>query len=328
MRMQTLLAAGGNLLVTGGSGFIGSHLVRHVLQHCPEATVHNVDKLDYNSNATIIDSAAHPRYVFHHANICDAPKIQSILQDHQIDVLVHMAAQSHVDRSFDMPEQFVEDNVVGTLTLLQCVQRYGKLKLFLHFSTDEVYGDNPSEDHVFDETSLLNPTNPYSASKASAEMMVLAYYHSYNLPIMISRCNNVYGPGQFPDKVIPRFIRLLQAEEPCPVHGDGLQSRSFLHVSDVCAAVMCILEKGTAGRTYNVGHHAEYSILDVVRMLLEAMGKGHVAVTDVVKFIQDRPYNDKRYKINDSILRKLGWKESITFEDGLRRLVKHDHHNH
>ena len=138
----------------------------------------------------------------------------------------------------------------------------------------------------------------------------------------------MYGPGQFPDKVIPRFIRLLQAEEPCPVHGDGLQSRSFLHVSDVCAAVMCILEKGTAGRTYNVGHHAEYSILDVVRMLLEAMGKGHVAVTDVVKFIQDRPYNDKRYKINDSILRKLGWKESITFEDGLRRLVKHDHHNH
>lgn len=309
------------LLVTGGSGFIGSNFILHVLRHFPQVRVHNIDKLDYNSNKNAVNPAEHAQYTFHHADICDKNKVQSILEDHNIDVVVHMAAQSHVDRSFEMPEQFVRDNVVGTLTLLQCAQQYGKLKLFLHFSTDEVYGDNPSDDHVFRETSPLNPTNPYSATKASAEMLALAYYHSYHLPIIISRCNNVYGPGQYPDKVIPRFIRLLQAGRPCPVHGDGLQSRSFLHVHDVCTAVMRILDKGVVGRTYNVGHCREYTILQVIRLLLEVMGKSHTVVEDVVEFIQDRPYNDKRYNIDDSTLRALGWRESITFEDGLRNLV-------
>lgn len=308
------------MLVTGGCGFIGSNFIRHVLQNCPSTCVHNVDKLDYNSDASCIEEA-HPRYTFHYADICDTRKMLSILEDHHIDVVVHMAAQSHVDRSFEMPEQFIQDNVVGTLSLLQCAQRYGKLKLFLHFSTDEVYGDNPNENHVFDETYSLNPTNPYSASKASAEMFALAYRNSYHLPIIVSRCNNVYGPGQYPDKVIPRFIRLLRDGRPCPVHGDGLQSRSFLHVHDVCTAVLCILDKGAVGETYNVGHHREYTIVDVIGRLLEAMGKSHVAVRDATKFIQDRPYNDKRYKMNDSKLRKLGWAESITFEDGLRNLV-------
>ena len=309
-----------SILITGGSGFIGTNYILHLLKTYPHLMVHNVDKIDYNSNPDAISS--HPQYHFHHHDINDYDAMLHLFTEHCIEVVVHMAAQSHVDRSFEDPAQFLQDNVLGTLSLLRAAHRYGQLSMFLHFSTDEVYGDNPSDssEHIFHEGSPLNPTNPYSASKASAEMLAVAYRHSFQVPVLISRCNNVYGPHQFHDKVIPRFIHYLRQGKQCPVHGDGTQTRSFLHVRDVCTAVDCLLQGGAVGEVYNIGARQEYSILEVVGLLLEHLGLGDKKVEDVVTHIRDRPYNDKRYLMTEAPLRALGWREQITLAQGLADL--------
>lgn len=305
------------MLVTGGAGFIGSNFVRYVCSEHDRITVVNIDRLTYCSRTPEISS---PRYHFYPVNLRDAEQIRRILNDHEIDTVVHFAAQTHVDRSFGNSLVFTDDNVKGTHTLLECVRAYGKVRRFLHMSTDEVYGE-VSDDHAgCVEQSLLNPTNPYAATKAAAEFLVRSYGHSFDIPFVITRGNNVYGEYQFPDKIIPKFIRHLLAGEKLPIHGDGSSRRNFVHVMDVCSAVWAVLIRADLGSIYNIGSEDEFSVMEVAHELVNRM-TSHGDVSRHLEYVRDREFNDRRYCIDATKLKELGWEPKISFDDGLSRAI-------
>ena len=303
------------LLVTGGAGFIGSCFVRHILNKYPDYKVINIDALTYCGNlANLKDIENNPNYKFVHGNICDKKLVRELIS--QVDCIVNFAAESHVDNSIKNPEIFIETNVQGTLNLLQASKEIG-IERYLQVSTDEVYGTLGKTGYFY-ETTPLAPNSPYSASKASADMLVRAYYETYKMPVLTTRCSNNYGPYQYPEKLIPFFISRLLRGEKVPVYGDGLNVRDWLYVYDHCSAIDTVLHKGRIGEVYNIGGHNEKTNIEITRLILEAMGKDESSI----EYVQDRLGHDRRYAIsNDKITSELGWKPSVTFEEGIKMTI-------
>ncbi len=307
-----------HVLVTGGCGFIGSNLVRLLLRSRPEFTVVNLDKLTYAGNpANVEDLAGDPRHIFVQGDICDRDLVAALFAKHKIDVVLHLAAESHVDRSILGPEEFVRTNVMGTSTLLEAARR-AKTKRFVMVSTDEVYGSlGPTG--AFTETTPLSPSSPYSASKASSDLLALAYHHTFGADTIVTRCSNNYGPYQLPEKLIPLMIANALQDNPLPVYGDGQNVRDWLHVDDHCEAILTVAERGRAGEVYNIGGNNERANIDVVKTLL-----GHVKKPEsLIKYVTDRPGHDRRYAIDASkIKRDLGWGPQRVFESALGETVR------
>jgi dTDP-glucose 4,6-dehydratase len=263
------------------------------------------------------------RYHLIKGNLCSYDLIINILNIYKIDTVIHFAAQSHVQNSFDNALQYTHDNVVGTHTLLEACRKYNKITRFIHISTDEVYGEsmiseNEEKKH---EGSVLCPSNPYAASKAAAELIAKSYYHSFKMPIIITRGNNVYGPNQYPEKLIPKFITLLKNNQKCTIHGSGKTVRNFIHVDDVSTAIDTLLFKGVIGQIYNIGTKNEYSVMDIARKLIKAI-KESDDVDAHVEYVEDRYFNDLRYSVSNEKLSALGWRETVEFEGGLRRTIQ------
>ena len=306
------------ILITGGAGFIGSNFVRWMLQHHPDDHVMNVDKLTYAGNLeNLEDVEDNPRYTFVKADICNRQSMESLLQRSPISVIVNFAAESHVDRSILGGAEFIETNVAGTSVLLELAREY-QVKRFIQVSTDEVYGSLGS-DGRFTERTPLHPNSPYSASKASADLLALAHHHTFGLPVIVTRCSNNYGPYQFPEKLIPLMIVNAIHDKPLPVYGDGLNVRDWLHVTDHCAAIDAVLQKGEAGHVYNIGGNNEWKNIDIVKLILRHLGKSE----NLIKFVKDRLGHDRRYAIDSSrIEAELGWRPSYTFERGIKETVE------
>lgn len=314
-----------NFLITGGCGFIGSNYINHLYKNKKVKKIINLDILYYcasiyNINKNIRDS---DRYTFIKGDLNDYNLIVNILKEHKITHIVHFAAQSHVDNSFDNSLQYTYDNVKGTHTLLEAVKNTNKNIIMLHFSTDEVYGEADNDE--MDESSILCPTNPYSASKAAAEMYVRAYIYSYKLKIIISRGNNVFGYNQYPEKLIPKFINLLKEGDKCTIHGNGETIRNFIFIDDVCTAVDYIINNGTFGQVYNIGsdHSYERSVMDVTKLLVKKI-RNDDDYTKYIENVDDRPFNDKRYLISNEKLKELGWKQQISFDRGIELLLDYN----
>lgn len=303
------------LLVTGGAGFIGSCFVRHILNTYKDYKVVNLDALTYCGNLeNLNDVKDNPNYTFVHGNICDRDLVRDIIKD--VDCVVNFAAESHVDNSIKHPEIFVETNVQGTLNLLQACKEIG-IEKYLQVGTDEVYGSLGKTGYFY-ETTPIQPNSPYSASKASADLLVRAYYETYKLPVLNTRCSNNYGPYQYPEKLIPFFISQLLKGEKVPVYGDGLNVRDWLYVYDHCKAIDVVLHKGRIGEVYNIGGHNEKTNMEITRLILDAMGKDESSI----KYVEDRLGHDRRYAIaNDKIQNELGWEPSVTFEEGIKLTI-------
>jgi dTDP-glucose 4,6-dehydratase len=306
------------LLITGGAGFIGSNFVQHVLETAPDTHVVNLDALTYAGNlANLVEAAKNSRYTFVHGDIRNAALVDRVIADHRIDSVVHLAAESHVDRSIEGPAVFVETNVYGTLNLLRAAQAAG-VKRFLQVSTDEVYG-SLGETGKFSETTPLDPHSPYSASKAAADHLVSAWWHTYKFPTLITRCSNNYGPYQFPEKMLPLMINNARHDKPLPVYGDGLNVRDWLYVRDHCSALWTVLTRGRPGEVYNIGGDSERTNFEVVRTMLKLMAKPE----SLISFVKDRPGHDRRYAIDATKIRaQLGWQPSVSFDDGLKRTLQ------
>ena len=315
------------LLVTGCCGFIGSNFVNYYFNENSDVEIINLDAMyycasQYNIKENIRKSK---RYHLVKGNLCSFDLISNVLEIYNIDTVIHFAAQSHVQNSFDNALQYTGDNVVGTHTLLEACRKYGKIQKFIHISTDEVYGESmlSENEEKKNEDSVLCPTNPYAATKAAAELIAKSYYHSFKMPIIITRGNNVYGPNQYPEKLIPRFIQQLLKGEPVSIQGDGSNVRAFLHVNDVCSALKLILEKGKIGEIYNIGSddHHEYTVTQIANMLIEKITK----TTDYDKWIshiEDRPFNDKRYYISNQKVKDLGWTILTDFDNGIDEVIQ------
>ena len=309
-----------NILVTGGCGFIGSNFINYILKKDPTVKIFNIDCLNYCANVSNVNS--HPNYKFIRGNITSKDLVLHILNEYAINAIIHFAAQSHVDNSFDNSLQYTTDNVMGTHVLLQASKEYGKIKKFLHFSTDEVYGEVDLEHPGCHEKSLLNPTNPYAATKAAAEFLVRSYYHSFNLPVVIVRCNNVYGPNQYPEKLIPKFIKLLREGKLLTIHGNGSTRRNFIWAEDVSSATDLIFHNGVLNEVYNIGTKQEYSVMDVATLLIERMTEDRTINNHVI-FVEDRPFNDFRYSVDTTLLKSLGWEEKYTnFIENIESLIE------
>ena len=305
------------ILVTGGAGFIGANFVRMVLDEHPGIHVVNLDKLTYAGNLENLKGYTdNPNHVFVKGDICDADLIERLIDEHQIDAIVNFAAESHVDRSLVEPGVFIQTNVQGTLALLK-VALDKKIQRFLQVSTDEVYG-SLGQEGFFTETTPLSPNSPYSASKASADMLVAAFGHSWGLPYNITRCSNNYGQYQFPEKMIPLMINNALNDKALPVYGDGLYVRDWLYVYDHCTAIWKVLTQAEPGTVYNVGGNNEKTNLEVVGLILEQLGKP----TSLITHVKDRPGHDRRYAIDSSkIMNELGWTPTVTFEEGIVRTI-------
>jgi dTDP-glucose 4,6-dehydratase len=312
-----------NLLITGGCGFIGSNFINYIYQFNKYKII-NLDAMYYCASEDNIKENIRnsENYKLIKGNICSPDLVNYILKEYNITHIIHFAAQSHVDNSFSNPLQYTQDNIVGTHTLLECVKHYGKIKRFIHVSTDEVYGESMLNENQKTEESILCPTNPYAASKAGAELIAQSYYHSFKLPIIITRGNNVYGPNQYPEKLIPKFIKLLKKNSKVTIQGDGTALRSFLHAYDVATAFHIILEKGIIGEIYNIGsdENTEYTVLEVAKLLINNI-KNTTDYNNWITYIDDRPFNDKRYYISNYKLKELGWNITIDFIDGIRNLL-------
>lgn len=326
------------ILITGGAGFIGSALIRHILA-TTKFSVINIDKLTYAGNLDSLQNISdHRRYCFEKINICDIAALKMIFAKYRPDIVMHLAAESHVDRSIDGPEDFVQTNVIGTFNLLeesknfyQSLDATDKNRFrFHHISTDEVYGDLLGTDDLFVETTPYAPSSPYSASKASSDHLVRAWGRTYGLPVVITNCSNNYGPCQFPEKLIPHVILNALAGKPLPIYGDGMQIRDWLFVEDHVKALLKVVIDGDVSETYNIGGHNEKTNIDVVGMicdLLEELApdkpKAISSYRELITFVKDRPGHDTRYAIDASkIQRELGWIPEETFETGLRKTVK------
>ncbi len=304
-------------LITGGCGFIGCNFVRKLLAEEPDAEVTNIDLLTYaGSEENLADVADDPRYHFLKADIGDAAAMKDIFDIAEIDIVLNFAAESHVDRSIESPEDFVRTNVVGTANLVQLAREKGVTR-FVQISTDEVYGSLGDDGHFTEETPL-NPSSPYSASKASADLLLLASHHTYGQDVVVTRCSNNYGPYQFPEKLIPLMITKALADEPLPVYGDGSNVRDWIHVDDHCDGILAAMRKGKAGEVYNFGASCEWKNLDLVKQLLATVGKPET----LISFVTDRLGHDLRYAIDSSKAEtELGWRPKWTFEDGLQQTV-------
>ncbi|GER29209.1 dTDP-glucose 4,6-dehydratase [Striga asiatica] len=306
-----------NILITGAAGFIGSHVSNYLTSKHPDYCILVLDKLDYCSNLRNLDpSLSLPNFKFVKGDLCSADLINHILAAESIDTVLHFAAQTHVDNSFGNSFEFVRNNVYATCVLLEACKASTRVSRFVHVSTDEVYGET-NEAH---EASRLLPTNPYSASKAGAEMLVMAYGRSYDLPVIITRGNNVYGPHQFPEKLVPKFILLAMAGRALPVHGDGSNVRSYLYCDDVAEAFDTIVHRGEVGEVYNIGTSEEKSVADVARDVCRMFGLE--GCSGAVEFVENRPFNDQRYFLDSRKLKDLGWVEKTRWEDGLRRTME------
>ena len=306
------------ILVTGGAGFIGSNFVRWMLQKHADYHVINVDKLTYAGNLeNLEDVEGNPNHVFVKADICDRMVIESQFQKYPIAAVVNFAAESHVDRSILGAAEFIKTNVGGTNVLLELSKEY-QVKRFIQVSTDEVYGTLGPEGK-FTEHTQLHPNSPYSASKASADLLALSYHETFGVPVIITRCSNNYGPYQFPEKLIPLMVVNALNNKPLPVYGDGLNVRDWLHVTDHCSAIDNVLQKGDAGQIYNIGGNNEWKNIDIAKKILELMGKNDASI----EYVTDRPGHDLRYAIDASkIARELGWKPAYTFEQGIKETVE------
>lgn len=313
-----------SLLVTGGCGFIGSNFINYYFPLNRVDRLINLDAMYYCAKEENVDAVIRqdPRYVLVKGNLRNKEFIQYLLKEHAITHVIHFAAQSHVQRSFDDSLEFTYDNVLGTHVLIECCRLYGGIQRFIHVSTDEVYGEsmNTTEEQHKTEKSILCPTNPYAATKAGAELIVQSYAHSYKMPIIITRGNNVYGPNQYPEKVIPRFIQQLTRGEKVTIQGNGSAVRGFLHARDTAEAFACILEKGELGEIYNIGTEDEYSILEIARILIRMICKTE-AYDDWISYIEDRPFNDQRYYISNAKLKALGWEVKTDLQMGLLELT-------
>ena len=308
-------------IITGGAGFIGSNFIYYELKQHPEDEFICLDKLTYAGNlSSLKDAMQQPNFKFVKGDIADRDFVYSLFEAEKPDVVVNFAAESHVDRSILEPELFLKTNVIGTGVLMDPCRKYG-IKRYHQVSTDEVYGDLPLDrpDLFFTEETPLHTSSPYSASKASADLLVLAYHRTYGFPVTISRCSNNYGPYHFPEKLIPLMIINALYDKALPVYGDGANVRDWLYVEDHCSAIDLIIRKGREGEVYNVGGHNEKSNLDVVKIILKALGKSE----DLITFVKDRPGHDRRYAIDPTkIHNELGWLPQTKFEDGIVKTIK------
>lgn len=321
-----------HILVTGGAGFIGSHVVRRLVSRYPDYAVVNLDKLTYAGNPeNLSDIAGAPNYFFERADICDAGVVRAVFRRHRIDGVIHLAAESHVDRSIRDPFVFAHTNVMGTLTLLQIAREmWGDNladKRFLHVSTDEVYGALAPGDKCFCETSRYAPHSPYSASKASSDHFVRAFYDTYGLPAVVTNCSNNYGPCQFPEKLIPLIVNNIREERPLPVYGRGENIRDWLYVGDHAAALDLVFHEGHNGETYCIGGNSERRNIDLVHTLIRItdrlLGRPEGYSLPSVRFVPDRAGHDFRYAIDSSKIRhELGWAPTLSFEEGLEKTVR------
>ncbi len=326
------------ILVTGGAGFIGSEVVRQYINHT-DVVVVNVDKLTYAGNPESLESvASSPRYHFEHVDICDTAEVERLFKQYKPDGIMHLAAESHVDRSIDGPAEFMQTNIIGTYNLLDVARHYwnelddaSKANfMFHHVSTDEVYGDLGGPDGLFTEATSYDPSSPYSASKASSDHLVRAWHRTFGLPIVITNCSNNYGPFQFPEKLIPLVTLNALAGKPLPIYGKGDQIRDWLYVSDHADALRLVLEKGVPGETYNIGGHNEKQNIEVVKTICSVLDElapehpnGISKYEELITYVSDRPGHDLRYAIDASkIKRELGWTPDETFESGIRKTIQ------
>lgn len=323
------------ILVTGGAGFIGSAVIRYLIRQT-DVHVVNVDKLTYAANLDALEEASlSPRYAFERVDICDTPEMERVFRTHQPDAIMHLAAESHVDRSIAGPAPFVQTNLVGTYTLLEVVRAWWNALdeakkqdfRFHHVSTDEVYGDLGHGTDKFTETTPYAPSSPYSASKAGADHLVRAWHRTYGLPVVISNCSNNYGPWQHPEKLIPLVIMNALAGKPLPVYGQGDQVRDWLYVDDHARALYTVMTQGKVGETYNIGGHNQRRNIDVVRQVCGILDRlrprAHGMYAELIRFVDDRPGHDVRYAIDaGKIQRELGWQPVETFESGIEKTVR------
>lgn len=309
------------ILVTGGAGFIGSNFIYYTLKNHPDYDVVCVDCLTYAGNmSTLKEALKNPHFKFYKTNICDREEIEKIFKEEKIDIVVNFAAESHVDRSIENPEIFLKTNIIGTEVLMDAARKYN-VKRYHQVSTDEVYGDLPLErkDLLFTEETPIHTSSPYSSSKAGADLLVLAYYRTYGLPVTISRCSNNYGPYHFPEKLIPLMIVNALHDKKLPVYGEGKNVRDWLYVEDHCSAIDLIIHKGRVGEVYNVGGHNEMANIDIVKLILKELNKSE----SLIEFVKDRKGHDMRYAIDPTkIHNELGWLPKTKFQDGLKKTIK------
>ncbi len=310
-----------NILVTGGAGFIGSNFIYYMMEKHPDYKIVCVDCLTYAGNLSTLETALESEnFSFHRVNICDREKIYNIFEKEKPDIVVNFAAESHVDRSIDNPEVFLDTNIKGTAVLMDACNKYG-IKLFHQVSTDEVYGDLPLDkpELLFTEETPIQTSSPYSSSKAAADLLVQAYHRTYGLPITISRCSNNYGPFQFPEKLIPLMIANALADKELPVYGEGINVRDWLYVDDHNKAIDMIIHNGTIGEVYNIGGHNEKQNIEIVKIICKALDKPE----SLIKYVKDRKGHDMRYAIDpDKIHRELGWLPETKFEDGIKKTIE------
>lgn len=309
------------LIVTGGAGFIGGNFVHYMLQEHPGDQIICLDKLTYAGNlSTLADVMDHPNFQFVKMDICDRDSVYGLFEKEKPDVVINFAAESHVDRSIENPEIFLQTNIIGTSVLMDACRKYG-IQRYHQVSTDEVYGDLPLDrpDLFFTEETPIHTSSPYSSSKAGADLLVMAYYRTYGLPVTISRCSNNYGPYHFPEKLIPLMIINALHDRPLPVYGDGLNVRDWLYVEDHCRAIDLIIRKGKVGEVYNVGGHNEMRNIDIVKLICQELGKPESLITHVT----DRKGHDRRYAIDpEKIYRELGWLPETKFADGIKKTIQ------
>lgn len=309
------------LIVTGGAGFIGGNFIHYMLQEHPGDQIICLDKLTYAGNlSTLADVMDHPNFQFVKMDICDRDSVYGLFEKEKPDVVINFAAESHVDRSIENPEIFLQTNIIGTSVLMDACRKYG-IQRYHQVSTDEVYGDLPLDrpDLFFTEETPIHTSSPYSSSKAGADLLVMAYYRTYGLPVTISRCSNNYGPYHFPEKLIPLMIINALHDRPLPVYGDGLNVRDWLYVEDHCRAIDLIIRKGKVGEVYNVGGHNEMRNIDIVKLICQELGKPESLITHVT----DRKGHDRRYAIDpEKIHRELGWLPETKFADGIKKTIQ------
>lgn len=309
------------IFVTGGAGFIGSNFIFYIMKNYPEYRIVCLDKLTYAGNmSTLASVLTKPNFRFVKIDICDRDVVYQLFEEERPDMVVNFAAESHVDRSIEHPEIFLQTNIIGTSVLLDACRIYG-IQRYHQVSTDEVYGDLPLNrpDLFFTEETPIHTSSPYSSSKAGADLLVLAYYRTYDLPVTISRCSNNYGPYQYPEKLIPRMIINALHDKPLPVYGDGLNVRDWLYVEDHCRAIDLILREGCIGEVYNVGGHNEMANIDIVKLICKELGKPESLIT----YVTDRKGHDRRYAIDPSkIHRELGWLPETKFTDGIKKTIQ------
>jgi len=317
-----------NIMITGGAGFIASHAVILLAKKYPACRIVNFDKLDYVACLENLDCVKDlPNYKFVKGDICSPDLVNYVLVSEKIDTIMHFAAQTHVDNSFGNSFQFTQNNIFGTHVLLESAKIH-KIARFVHVSTDEVYGEGETDEKPMEEEHVLEPTNPYAATKAAAEFLVKSYHRSFNLPVIITRGNNVYGPHQFPEKLIPKFTNQLLRGRPVTLHGSGTNTRNFLYVTDVARAFEFLLFKGQLGQIYNIGGSHEVPNLDIAKKLISLL-KLEAQEDALITFVPDRCFNDLRYTINCTKLAALGWKELVPFDAGLRVTVAwYQQHSH